>query len=181
MFVEENALVSNRWRSSVTQSKVRWGPSVHRSLSGKRSDHALVECTWKWRMRHVKPEPSPDFSVMQDGITDKKGNSGPNKQAQAFQATVTAKLKTLVFSSTDSTTDIYSKLCKVIKCVAEDLPKKKKKSGTKRKVSKKTRDLHDRKERAQERTTKERAKLKEERKNQGLPISSNGSKNVKTA
>ena len=63
----DHILVSNRWRSSVTQSRVRWGPSVHRSISGKRSDHGLVECTWKWRMRHVKTEPTPDFSVLQGG------------------------------------------------------------------------------------------------------------------
>ena len=41
----DHILVSNRWRSSVTQCRTRWGPSVHRSISGKRSDHALLECT----------------------------------------------------------------------------------------------------------------------------------------
>ena len=47
----DHILVSNRWRSSITQCRPRWSPSVHRSLSGKRSDHALLECTWKWKWR----------------------------------------------------------------------------------------------------------------------------------
>ena len=112
----DHILVSNRWRSSVTSCKSRWGPSVHRSISGKRSDHALLECTWKWRMRHVKSEPSPDFSVLQGDTKDKNGNPGPNKHAQAFQSTVTTKLKKLNYSKSDIATDIYNKLCKAIKC-----------------------------------------------------------------
>jgi hypothetical protein len=60
----DHILVSNRWRSSVTNCSPRWEPSVHRSLSGKRSDHALVECSWKWRLRLTKTVPVPDFSVL---------------------------------------------------------------------------------------------------------------------
>ena len=37
--------VSNRWRSSVTDSKVKWGPSIHRNVYGK-DDHGS-------RTRHV--------------------------------------------------------------------------------------------------------------------------------
>ena len=56
-------LVSNRWRSSIVDSKVRWGPSLHRNIHGK-ADHALVMCKWFWRVRKVKTEPSYDWSVL---------------------------------------------------------------------------------------------------------------------
>ena len=45
--------ISNRWRSSITDNKVRWGPSIHRNKTGP-ADHALVECTWSWRIRNVE-------------------------------------------------------------------------------------------------------------------------------
>ena len=60
----DHILVSTRWKSSVTHCKTRWGPSIHRSLTGRRSDYALLECRWKWRMRQMKTESSPDFSVL---------------------------------------------------------------------------------------------------------------------
>ena len=60
----DHILVSNRWRSSVLNSRTYWGLSVHRSVTGKRSDHCLLECTWKWRMRLVKSEPTLDYSVL---------------------------------------------------------------------------------------------------------------------
>ena len=43
----DHILVSNRWRSSVTSCRPRWAPSTHTSVTGKRSDHTLLECTWK--------------------------------------------------------------------------------------------------------------------------------------
>lgn len=42
--------VSNRWCSSVIGSKVKWASSIHRNYGGK-ADHAMVMCTWSWRLR----------------------------------------------------------------------------------------------------------------------------------
>ena len=55
--------VSNRWRSSVIDARVRWGPSMHRNIKGK-DDHALVSCTWSWRLRAVKPNKGVDWSAL---------------------------------------------------------------------------------------------------------------------
>ena len=61
--------VSNRWRSSVIDAKVRWGPSIHRNLYGK-DDHALVVCTWSWRLRAVTAGEGVDWSALQKCPTD---------------------------------------------------------------------------------------------------------------
>ena len=55
--------VSNRWRSSVTDVKVRWGPSIHRNIRGK-DDHALVMCQWRWRLREMEEKAGVDWSVL---------------------------------------------------------------------------------------------------------------------
>ena len=165
----DHILVSNRWRSSVTDCRPDWAPSIHRSISGKRSDHALLSCTWKWRIRMVRTEPVPDFSVLQAAATDKNGRQTLNPHAQAFQQAVTDNLKAAEFNTQGSTAEIYDKLCTAITKAAQDvLPKVKRKKGVRRKVSKATRDLYDEVEIKGERSTKERAELKEARRKAGL-------------
>ena len=46
-------LVSKRWASSITDSKVSWAPSIHRNIYGK-GDHALVWAKWVWKIRAVR-------------------------------------------------------------------------------------------------------------------------------
>ena len=58
------ALVSARWKSSLTDCRPRWGPSIHRSITGQASDHALLHCTWKWKLRKTRIEKQPDFSAL---------------------------------------------------------------------------------------------------------------------
>lgn len=60
-------LVSNRWKSSIESSTVKWGPSIHRNRTGK-SDHALVDCTWKWRIRSVKISSRRDWSSLENVV-----------------------------------------------------------------------------------------------------------------
>ena len=137
----DHILVSNRWRSSVTSCRPRWGPSVHRSISGKRSDHSLLECSWKWRMRTIKSAPVPDFSVLQGGSTP---DARRTKYVQRFDQAVQDKLKELEYSVADTAAATYDKLCKAIEDAATSiLPKKRRKKGIKRKVSKRTRVLYD--------------------------------------
>ena len=56
-------LVSNRWRASMVNSSVCWGPSIHRNIYGK-DDHALVMCRWMWRLRSIKKESGTDWAVL---------------------------------------------------------------------------------------------------------------------
>ena len=164
----DHILVSNRWRSSVTGSRTRWGPSIHRSITGKRSDHALLECTWKWRLRKVKTESSPDFSVLQGEIIDEDGNSVPNKQAQAFQLSVQSKLQELKYSDSDSATIMYSKMCEAITFASKTLPTTRGKSVNKRKVSKRTRDLYDERVQAADRPDFDKEKHQKKIRESGL-------------
>ena len=55
-------LVSNRWRSCVTNSKTNWAPSVHRF--GKEFDHSLLQITWAWRVKKEKKSATKDFQSM---------------------------------------------------------------------------------------------------------------------
>ena len=60
-------------KTVVTDCRPKWAPSIHRSLTGKKSDHALLECKWKWRIRLMKSEPVKDFSALQPNVDD-QGN-----------------------------------------------------------------------------------------------------------
>ena len=57
-------LVSNRWRSCVTNSKSCWAPSVHRF--GRAFDHSLLRVTWKWRVKRERLIPTKDFKAMDE-------------------------------------------------------------------------------------------------------------------
>ena len=54
--------VSNRWKSSPSASKVKWGTSMHRF--GTKFDHGLLSLQWAWRVRNVKAQRKPDFTQM---------------------------------------------------------------------------------------------------------------------
>ena len=54
--------VSNRWKSMVINTGVRWGPSIHRF--GHQFDHALVSATWRWRTKKTEKIERPDFKAM---------------------------------------------------------------------------------------------------------------------
>ena len=117
----------------------------------------------------MKSEPAPDFSVIQGDQLDEQGLPRPNKQAQAFQSAVAEKLEELGYREDGSTTSIYDKLCKAVNHTAETtLPKIKRKSGVRRKVSQKTKDLYDNEEARTARTENQRAELKEKRRKAGL-------------
>ena len=54
--------VSNRWKSQVINSDVRWGPSVHRF--GQPFDHGFLSATWRWRTKNNDRTRRPDFKAM---------------------------------------------------------------------------------------------------------------------
>ena len=56
--------VTNRWKSMVTHSEVKWGPSIHRF--GQAFDHGLLSVTWRWKTKTEKKRKRPDFAAMSD-------------------------------------------------------------------------------------------------------------------
>ena len=74
--------VSRRWKSAVTDSKVRWTPSRHRhrDLHGEKTDHGLVATKWKWRIACEKNKPAKDFSTLEESkYLDKKCSETQSK------------------------------------------------------------------------------------------------------
>ena len=55
-------LCSERWVTSASRSRVRWGPAIQRW--GRKFDHGLVECVWKVRLRAPKKIHNPDFAAL---------------------------------------------------------------------------------------------------------------------
>ena len=128
-------LVSTRWKSCVVNCRTRWQPSIHRDIHGEKNDHALVQCTWKWRIRTIKSKQCRDLDCL---FTQEK-------IMRTFEDTVETKLEELQFSaSDDSTTDMYFKICSSIKHAIETtVPVRKKKQGVRREVSDATQKLFE--------------------------------------
>ena len=102
--------ISKRWASSIEQCQVRWGPSIHRSVHGFKSDHALLSCRWKWRIRTFKPQPVKDFSVLQP-TCDENGIPKPSPDLERFSAAVQEKLTELGHQQADGTDKLYADIC----------------------------------------------------------------------
>ena len=75
--------VSSRWRSSAINCKVKWGPSIRRNKMGP-ADHALIECTWKWRVRKLVKPAKTDFSALR--TTPKPGGGLESAIVHNFSA-----------------------------------------------------------------------------------------------
>ena len=54
--------VSNRWKSMVLNSDVKWGPSIHRF--GQQFDHGLLSAKWRWKTKATVKQKRFDFSAM---------------------------------------------------------------------------------------------------------------------
>ena len=135
-------LVSNRWKSSVTNAKVRWAPSIHRNRNGKtknkhgKADHALVEITWKWRLRAVAQRPARDWNALKDP-----------KIARAFQSKVHLIAKSQ--PQTQDTEQIFTQLCSNILTAAKaTLPDKTYVPSKARGVSERTKLLFEKRSEA---------------------------------
>ena len=136
-------LVSNRWKSSIMDCKTRWGPSIHRSITGRKSDHALLECTWKWRMRMKKSKSVPDFTTLSTEELDEEGKPTTNRYVIEFGQAVSKKLEELSHCMTDSATKMHKDMCTAISHAIETvLPTVKRSKGARRKVSEHTKGLY---------------------------------------
>ena len=81
-------LVSSRWRSSVIDSKVCWGPSLHRNVYG-RADHALVSCRWRCRLRPYKSRPSLDWALLLQEESSGRPTTAPQSPVDTDTSTST--------------------------------------------------------------------------------------------
>ena len=57
-------LISSRWATAVTDSKVKWGVSISRW--GRKYDHGLVNCLFTSRLRTDKRPKQLDYSALKD-------------------------------------------------------------------------------------------------------------------
>jgi hypothetical protein len=53
---------SNRWKSMVMSSEVRWGPSMHRF--GQKFDHGFLSSKWRWRTKKTEKQKRFDLAAM---------------------------------------------------------------------------------------------------------------------
>ena len=54
--------VSNRYKAMVIDTKVRWGPSIHRF--GQKFDHGLLSAKWRWRTKREEKKTRPNLAAM---------------------------------------------------------------------------------------------------------------------
>ena len=57
-------IVSSRWATGISDSKVRWGPSIKRW--GRRYDHGLISCKFASKIKSEKPPKRLDYSSLLD-------------------------------------------------------------------------------------------------------------------
>ena len=123
-------LCSERWVTSASRSRVRWGPSIQRW--GRKFDHGLVECVWKVRLRAPRKIHKPDFSTLRSD----------NEVAKKFDEDVRDKL-----SSTDvdieNPCERLKRMNEATKEAISKLPNRKRQPFRKRYVSDQTRTLID--------------------------------------
>ena len=98
---------------------------MHRNIHGQKSDHALLACTWTWRLRTEKSTSTKDFSCLAQATSATK---------EKFNEAVKSKLDQLQYdSAVDSATGMYTKMCDAINYAVETvLPTVIRKKGIKR-------------------------------------------------
>ena len=114
---------------------------MHRNIHGQKGDHALLACTWNWRIRTEKKRPTKDFSLFRGGASPKQA-----ALIQEFDDAVQLKLDQLQYDVfADSATTMYDKMCEAIGHAVETvLPTVTSKPGVFRKVSERTQALFKR-------------------------------------
>ena len=149
-------LVSSRWKSCVANCCAKWGPSMHRDPHGEKNDHALVACTWKWRIRMSKRKQGKDYAKLFEQPYDKHGKPTANEYMIKFEKILEDTLTTLGYDEElNSTAEMYSHMCSAIHhAVDAVLPTKAKSRGIKRRVSEETKKLFDQRRKLRGKGTK---------------------------
>ena len=81
----------------MKSAKVCWGPSIHRNINGK-DDHAMVKCTWSWRLRAVKAGKGVDWSVLRMQPDADTADPAPAVPTHATAACVASALASLNYT-----------------------------------------------------------------------------------
>ena len=94
----------------MTKCRTRWGPAIDRDLHGEKNDHALVECSWTWRIRTHKSPPRKDFSGLYENPTDEHGKPIENTLRTEFEESTQSTLDAQGYDAeTDSATAMNAK------------------------------------------------------------------------
>ena len=126
-------LVSNRWRSCVTDSKTNWTPSVHRF--GKPFDHSLLQIKWSWRVKKEPVVKRKDFK-----------NMTPTNWARlndCIKDNLAANEPTAIAEDSHVDTELKRMNTCIQQAIKECVPDKKRLSTVKREVSDDTRRLYE--------------------------------------
>ena len=145
-------MVSNRWRSCVSNSRTHWGPAIHGNKHG-RVDHALVSCAWKWRVRVCKTKPKVDWSSLRWPESLTEGEPAPSvKFATALSTSLENSCADLETDVQPSSADIYDNLCSAVHNVAKAvLPVKQSMAMSERNVSARSKLLYKEREKMNKR------------------------------
>ena len=133
-------MVSRRWATSIENCRVRWGPSIHRNVHGVKSDHALLSCTWKWKIRTFKKQLSKDYDMLLTQYDD-EGLPKVNEHLVTFSNAVNEKLADLNHQEGDTTDKLYNDITTAIHHAVKTLPDIKRQKREAREVSQRTKDL----------------------------------------
>ena len=133
-------LISNRWKSNVTNSRTDWAPSLHRF--GKAFDHSLLRIDWRWRIRCDKRPVSKDFRAMDESAWCALNNEITTQLNSAEGAAYDmTKAEMEAAPGVDAALDYMNK--SIGKAIEKCVPNKSKSTEIKRRVSDKTRTLYE--------------------------------------
>ena len=128
-------VISSRWATSVTNSKVKWGVTCQRW--GRHYDHGLVFCVLKLRIRNNSCRtPIRDFSKLRSDTSLRS----------AFDNSVQAKLLINSCNTSDPEKSLSSLQKSITEAADAVLPPRRPSRLRKRHVSKRTKDLHQERE-----------------------------------
>ena len=137
-------LISSRWATAVTDSKVKWGVSISRW--GRKYDHGLVNCLFISRLRTDKRPKQLDCSALKDVNT-----------RNCYEDMVKATINEGVHDESDSSSSFRNLLNTVSNAAKATLPVRKPMPLRKRHVSDRTKQLYaDRVNRYEKMTPMER-------------------------
>lgn len=128
-------MVSNRWLSSVRDSRVSWAPSTHRNVKG-RADHALVYGKWRRKIQSPPKRTVSKYSALNPNTA--KGQTPTSK----FNTTIDEKILEITSSDNQTVHQQDDNLCTAINFAIQTiLPIREKQNRVARVVSQRTKAL----------------------------------------
>ena len=116
----------------MTSSKVSWTPSLLIHGKGKKWDHALVNVTWKWRLRNRPPSFRRNLRILRDS---------DSPVTSLFDRASKDWLENCVFWQATNADDRYRHLVEGWRAVSKILPPRESKTRSQSIVSRRTTNL----------------------------------------